>query len=74
MSKTRDTADTISLRKLRTRIQREAPFIGLKPYSHNIVSLTLREIAEKHGTKEANKALRDFGLAAKGFNEEPESE
>jgi len=70
-----DKNESASLHKLRDRIQKEAaPSIGLKPYSHNIVRLALADISRKFGVAEANRAVRDFDLAAKGFNEEPEPE
>jgi hypothetical protein len=62
------------LRELRGRIKKEVPFVGIKPFSHNIIGLSLQEIAKKFGTKAANKAIRDFRLTEKGFNEEPENE
>lgn len=61
------------LAELRDRIRHETPFIGKKPYSHNIVRLTLSEIEQKFGRAEANNAVRDFRLKAKGFNEEPDN-
>lgn len=60
----------MTLKELRANIKREAPHVGKKPYSHNIVGLCLRQIAEKFGKDEANKALGDFNLTRKGFNEE----
>ncbi len=60
------------LQELRAQIQHEAPFVGVKPFSHNIIRLTLTQIAKDHGRPAANKAVRDFQLASKGFNEEPE--
>lgn len=57
------------LNTLRDRIRREAPYIDVRPYSHNIVGLALQEIAQKFGADEANKAVRDFKLKPKGFNE-----
>ena len=48
--------------------------MGVRPYSHNIIRITLAQIADAHGRAKANQAVRDFDLAAKGFNEEPENE
>jgi hypothetical protein len=67
-------AEENRLAELRNRIRREAPCIDRLPYSHNIVCITLQEIAQKYGTPEANKAVRDFGLECKGFSQEPETE
>ena len=57
------------LKRLRERIEREAPFVGRKPYSHNIIGLTLNEIAREFGVAEANRAIRDFGLEGLGWRE-----
>jgi hypothetical protein len=61
-----------TLRQLRARVKREAPYVGIQPYSHNIIRLTLAQIEKDHGRAAANKTVRDLNLAAKGFNEEPE--
>jgi hypothetical protein len=61
-----------TLDDLRDCLQREAPYVGIKPFSHNIVRITLVQIEQKFGRAEANKAVRDFRLKRKGFNEEPE--
>ena len=37
------------LKRLRERIEREVPFVGRKPYSHNIIGLTLNQIAGEFG-------------------------
>ena len=60
------------LDELRDRIRWEAPCVGRKPYSHNIVRIVLAEIEKKFGRAEANRAVRDFKLESKGFNQEPE--
>jgi hypothetical protein len=62
------------LKDLRAQIHREVPYIGIKPFFHNIVRLTLAQIELEHGMAEANKAVRDFNLAAKGFSEEIEED
>ncbi len=36
-------------------------------FSHNLISLTLRMIAEDYGKKQANKAIVDFGLEELGW-------
>ena len=61
-----------TLRQLWARIKREAPYVGIRPYSHNIIRLTLAQIEKDHSGAAANRAVRDFHLAARGFNEEPE--
>ena len=42
---------------------------GIKPYSHNIIGLTLNGIAGEFGMAEANRAIRDFGLEELGWRE-----
>ena len=61
-----------TLDELRDRIRWEVPYVGRKPYSHNIVRIILAEIEKTYGRAEANKAVRDFKLESKGFNQEPE--
>ena len=55
------------LKKWRNQISIEASFVGIKPFSHNIIGLCLQAIAQEFGTVEANKAIRDFRLAALGW-------
>jgi hypothetical protein len=61
-------SDTLS--ELRDRIRWEAPHVGRKPYSHNIIRIVLVEIEKRFGRAEANRAVRDFNLERKGFNTE----
>jgi len=49
-------------------IKKEAPFVGIKAYSHNIIALALSAIASRWGQKEANKAIEDFDLKGKGWS------
>lgn len=62
-----------TLRQLRHRIKREAPYVGKRPYSHNIIHLALAEIDRRFGRPAANMAVVEFNLESKGFNEEPEN-
>ncbi len=55
----------------RDSIQHAARTVDRAPYSHNIVSLGLGAIARHWGFAEANKAIRDFKLARKGWPELP---
>jgi hypothetical protein len=57
------------LRDLRSQVKAEAPFVDVKSHSHNIVTLLLKQIAEVHGTEEANRTIRDFGLEEKGWRQ-----
>ncbi len=63
---------TKTLDELRADIQREAANVGKRPYSHNLIRLALEIIDKRFGRAEANKAVRDFRLKRKGFNEEPD--
>jgi len=38
-------------------------------FSHNLISLTLRMIAEDYGTEQANKAIVDFELEKLGWTQ-----
>jgi len=62
-----------TLRQLRQRIKREAPYVGKRPYSHNIIRLALAEIDRRFGRPAANMTVVNFKLESKGFNEEPEN-
>ncbi len=50
------------LAKYRGCIKEERPFVDLKPYSHNLISISLQQIAKGFGKAEANKAIKDFRL------------
>ena len=50
------------------KIKSEIPFVDIKPFSHNIISLKLELLAEKYGQEEVNKLilstkLKDLGWA-----------
>jgi len=55
------------LNDLRRMIEDEVPYVDDRPYSHNIISITLRQIADKYGKDEANKAIEDFNLEELGW-------
>jgi len=59
-----------TLKELRAGIKKEVPYVDLKPFSHNIISIGLMIIAKEYGKEEANKAIRDFGLDELGWREE----
>ena len=54
----------------RDTIEREAPYVDVKPYSHNIIGIALSAIASKWGKEEANKAIEDFGLEELGWTKQ----
>jgi hypothetical protein len=51
-------------------IQRERPFVDIRPYSHNIISTALRAISQEQGIKKANKAITKYKLKELGWNYE----
>jgi len=48
-------------------IKREIPYVDIKPYSHNIISLRLRLIGEQFGDEYANKIITDYELDKLGW-------
>jgi hypothetical protein len=58
------------LKDYRDKIKKEAPFVYIKPYSHNIISMVLGAIAKFYGKEEANKAIDDFNLESLGWRKE----
>ena len=47
--------------KLISQIRWEAMYVDLKPYSHNIISLCLRQLTDLVGIEETNKILINLG-------------
>jgi len=65
---TRETCPPIKrLESLKKKIDKEVDFIGVKPYSHNIVSLLLLKIHQEFGKAEANQCVEEFGLHKLGW-------
>jgi len=62
------------LKEWRKSIKKEIPYIDIKPYSHNIVSISLQAIAKEYGKQEADKAINDFNLEQFGWKKEKEKE
>ena len=60
----------LTLAEWRDEILRNAPYVGVKSHSHNLISIALQAIAEQFGDEEANKAIDDFHLERKGFSKE----
>jgi len=59
-----------TLKELKEIIEREKDFIGIKPYSHNIISLVLLQISQEYSRKEANNCIDEFELARHGWKKE----
>lgn len=59
-----------SLSELRSQISANVDFVDIKPFTHNIISVVLRIIAEDYGVEAANKTIRDFHLDQLGWTEQ----
>ena len=59
-----------TLKELKDIIAREKDFIGIKPYSHNIISLVLLQISKEYSREEANNCIDEFELARHGWKKE----
>lgn len=57
-----------SLKEWLDTISEEVEYVGVKPYSHNIISIALQAIAKEYGAAEANKAIDQFCLEDWGWN------
>ena len=58
-----------SLETLRAEIVAERPHVGKRSYSHNIISIALRQIASNYGTEAANEAITDLDLEKLGWEQ-----
>lgn len=58
------------IKKYVRRISREIPYVNIKPYSHNIISLCLQAISQEFGKDKANEIIRKYGLKKLGWHEE----
>lgn len=56
-----------TLKGWRKDIRKELPYVDIKPYSHNIISIGLRAVAKKFGEKEANKIIEELKLERLGW-------
>jgi hypothetical protein len=59
-----------SLNSHRETISANVETLDEKPYSHNIISITLSMIASTYGNGAANEAIEDFGLADLGWEQQ----
>lgn len=67
-----DPAKAAFLRKEYATIHENKGKCGPGMYGHNVITQTLRIIAERYGKAEANRAIRECGLLERGWTEEPE--
>lgn len=51
-------------------IRKEVKYVDIKPYSHNIINLWLREVATKVGKDDANMLIDKFHLERRGWKKE----
>lgn len=66
---TRETCPPIKrLESLKEKIDKEVDFVGIRPYSHNIIGLTLLKISQEFGKAEANQCIDEFGLKKLGWS------
>lgn len=56
------------LKLLYDKIEKEVDYVDVKPYSHNIISLVLRQISEEFGQDRANEAIENFQLELLGWS------
>ena len=56
------------LKEHRKIIEDNVAWVDIKPYSHNIIGLTLAQIDAQYGREEANKCITDFKLEDKGWS------
>ena len=60
--------ETPSLEELFAIIEEQTEWLDIKPYSHNIIGLTLRRIEDYYGIEEVVNAIYDNGLEDKGWD------
>ena len=56
-----------TLEELFDKIEEQVEWLDIKPYSHNIIGLTLRMIDDYYGIHEVINAIYDNGLEDKGW-------
>jgi len=57
----------LSKQEIISNIKAEIPFIDIKPYSHNIISLNLTFLEEQYGKDEVKKIVKETRLKHKGW-------
>eukprot|EP01050_Picozoa_sp_SAG11_P011666 SAG11_NODE_1252_length_5386_cov_29.101759_4_plen_69_part_00 len=63
-----NTEEEEKLKELYNKIKKEIPYIDIKSYSHNIISLTLNIMSEEFGEEKANETIVKLGLDKLGWS------
>ena len=64
----------IKINDLQASIEDEMEFVGIKSYSHNLISIRLSQISKLGGVKEANRVIVELGLEILGWRKLPEND
>ena len=56
-----------TLQEWKGSIRKEIRYVGVKPYSHNIISICLNAIAKEFGNEEANDTIDKLNLGKLGW-------
>eukprot|EP01050_Picozoa_sp_SAG11_P010164 SAG11_NODE_1003_length_6211_cov_6.104548_7_plen_69_part_00 len=56
------------LNELYGKIKKQIPYIDIKSYSSNIISLTLNIMSEEFGDEKANETIEKLGLDKLGWS------
>ena len=67
MNKQEETKEEPSKQELIKKIKDEIPFVDIKPYSHNIINLTLNLLCTEYGQEEVNNLIRETDLKDLGW-------
>ena len=57
-----------AIEECRQRIEAEIDFVDIKPYSHNIIGLSLSALASKTDNATANALIDEFDLEELGWS------
>jgi hypothetical protein len=55
------------MEEAREKLQANVGYVDVKPFSHNIISIVLRRVAEVHGHDAANELIDEFDLEDLGW-------
>ena len=67
------TNDEYEYYELKAKIIQQREFVDVKPYSHNIISLLLRAIADGWGQERANQTIEACELEELGWHKKKEN-